>query len=75
MTEHGQQILTEALRLPPTERAELVEQILTSFEFPARQDVDAAWSQEAESRIDAYDRGDLKAKPIDEVLDQVDRQS
>lgn len=59
MMPQSKQILREALGLPPTDRAELVEQILASFEFPARQDIDAAWSKEAEDRIDAYERGEI----------------
>ncbi len=53
MTPQSEQILREALDLPPMDRAELVEQILASFEFPARTDIDAAWGQEAEDRLDA----------------------
>ena len=36
MPKHGKQILAEALRLPPVERAELVEDLLSSFEFQSR---------------------------------------
>jgi len=61
MTSQSQKILQEALGLSPVERAELVEQILESFEFPARKDIDAAWAQEAEERIDAYERGEIKS--------------
>jgi len=68
MTPQSQQILREALGLPPIDRAELVEQILASFEFPARQDIDAAWAQEAEDRIDAYERGEIGSSPGDEVV-------
>ena len=59
MTLQSQKILQEALGLTPVERAELVEQILASFEFPARKDIDAAWAKEAEERIDAYERGEI----------------
>jgi putative addiction module component (TIGR02574 family) len=55
MTPESQQVLREALDLPPVDRAELVEQILASFEFPARQEIDAAWAKEAEDRIDAFE--------------------
>ena len=48
MSEHGQQILSNALELPPMERAELVEQLLSSFEFHSRNAIDALWAQEAE---------------------------
>jgi len=43
------------------ERAELVEQIFLSFDFPSRNENDALWAKEAEDRIDAYDRGDIKS--------------
>ena len=61
MTPQSEQVLREALGLPPMERAELVEEIMASFEFPARQDVYAAWAQEAEDRIDAYERGEINS--------------
>lgn len=34
MPKLGKQLLEEALKLPPTERAELIENLLISFEFP-----------------------------------------
>ena len=75
MTPQSQQILDEALGLPPVDRAELVEQILASFELPARQDIDAAWAQEAEDRIDAYERGEIGSLPASEVFKEIDRQA
>ena len=59
----GKRILESALALPPVERAELVEELLSSFDFPARADVDALWAREAEDRIDAYEKGELKTRP------------
>ncbi len=75
MTPQSQQILREALGLSPTDRAELVEQILASFEFPARQDIDAAWAKEAEDRIDAYDAGKISSLPANKVFKDIDRQA
>lgn len=68
MTPQSQQILREALDLPPIDRAELVEQILASFEFPAHQETDAAWVQEAEDRIDAYERAEIETSSAGEVF-------
>jgi hypothetical protein len=45
-----------------------IEQILASFGFPARQDIDATWSKESEERIDAYERGKIKTSPANEVF-------
>ena len=75
MTPQSQQILREALDLPPIDRAELVERILASFEFPARRDIDAAWAQEVEDRIDAYERGQIGASPAEDVFSEIDRQA
>lgn len=36
----GKQILTESLNLPPIERAEIVEELLSGFEFPSRKTID-----------------------------------
>lgn len=74
MTPQSQHILREALGLSPTDRAELVEQILASFEFPARRDIDAAWSKESEERVDAYERGEIGASPANEVFKDIDGQ-
>ena len=75
MTPQSEQVLREALDLPPTDRAELVEQILASFEFPARKDIDAAWAQEAEDRIDAFERGQIGSSPANKVFREIDQQA
>lgn len=74
MTSQSQKILNEALGLSPTERAELVEQILASFEFPARKDIDAAWAKEAEERIDAYERGEIGTTSSEDVIKEINKQ-
>jgi putative addiction module component (TIGR02574 family) len=71
MSAQGKQVLAEALELPPVERAELVEEILSSFDFPSRPEVDALWAREAEDRIDAYARGDLKAQSAGDVFKEL----
>ncbi len=75
MTPQSEQILREALDLPPIDRAELVEQILASFEFPARTDIDSAWGQEAEGRLDAFERGDIRSTPASDVFREIDQQA
>lgn len=73
MPKHGAQILSEALKLPPTERAELVENLLSSFEFPSREKIDALWAQEAESRIDAFESAEISAIPAKEVFAKIEK--
>ena len=73
MTERSKRVLAEALALPPIERTALVEELLSSFDFPARHEVDALWAMEAEDRIDAYERGELRASPAKAVFDRLNR--
>ncbi len=73
MSPHAREVLAEALKLSPLERAELIEQILDSFSFPERKAIDDRWASEAEDRIDAYERGEIKAKPASEVFTRIER--
>ena len=73
MSDHGRRVLSDALELPPVERAELVEEIMSSFDFPAGAEVDALWAREAEDRIDAYETGKLKARSAVEIIESIDR--
>lgn len=46
-------ILKEAITLPPSERAFLVDKLISSLD-ERDNEIDALWAKEAESRIDAY---------------------
>lgn len=74
MSANSEQVLKDALALPTQERAELVEQLLATFQSPPDRSLDELWAREAEDRLDAYDRGDLQAVPAEEVFDKVNRQ-
>ncbi len=75
MTIETKRVLEKALTLPPVERAELVEQILSSFEFPSRGDIDALWAKESEARIDSYDQKKIKATSASKVFDRIDNRT
>jgi putative addiction module component (TIGR02574 family) len=75
MPKHAESILAEALELPPVERAELVESILSSFEFQSRKAIDMLWALEAEDRIDAYDRGEMAAIPAKDVFAEIEKKT
>jgi putative addiction module component (TIGR02574 family) len=57
----------EAERLPATERIELVERLLNSLDR-CDPEIDRAWAEEAERRLDAYLSGDMAARDADAVL-------
>jgi len=73
MSPQAEDVLTGALALSPKERAELVERLLASFEVSERERVDGLWAKEAEDRIDAYERGELGARPASEVFRRIRR--
>jgi putative addiction module component (TIGR02574 family) len=60
-------ILKEALALKPTQEAELIDRLLSSLDQPDKE-IDALWADEAESRVDAYEQGKIKAVSLEEVL-------
>jgi putative addiction module component (TIGR02574 family) len=63
-------LLKQVLSLPPGERARLAEQLLESLEPPNERNRQL-WAEEAERRVDAYERGDLKANPAEEVFERL----
>ena len=75
MSERETQILKEALSLPPDERAALVEHLLASFDASTRQHIDTLWAQEAEDRLDAFERGELSTIPAQDVFDAIRKQT
>lgn len=66
-----EKILSEVLKLPPIDRAQLIEDVLSSFEFTSRKEIDEVWKIEAENRINAYDQGKLKTKSANDVLKKI----
>jgi putative addiction module component (TIGR02574 family) len=70
MTESTQQILQEALTLPPTERMILIDQLVASLDRPDP-DLDKLWIQEAEARLTAYQSGELDAIPVEAVFEEL----
>ena len=63
MTATSQELLKQALSLPPIQRVE----------FPTRHQLDALWADEVEDRIDSYDQGKIVSIPADEVFARVNR--
>ncbi|HSG32381.1 MAG TPA: addiction module protein [Thermodesulfobacteriota bacterium] len=61
------EILKEAIKLKPTEKAKLIDQLILSLDKPDS-DLDKLWAEEAESRLEAYKRGELVAVSLKEVV-------
>lgn len=67
MTEETKTLSAQARKLSPGERIELVDAILASLDEPDPA-IDRLWASEAEDRLAAYRRGEIKAVPLQEVL-------
>ncbi len=70
MTAHAEQILSDALNLPQSDRAQLAERLFSSLDI-SRDELDRLWANEADSRIDAYERGELKAIPAQKIFKNI----
>ena len=67
MIAETEQLLRNALGLPPIERANLVDHLLSSLDQPDEQ-IDDLWRQEVERRIAAYRKGEMRSVSLNEVL-------
>ncbi|MDZ4168808.1 MAG: addiction module protein [Coriobacteriia bacterium] len=58
----------EAMRLAPTERADLARQLLVSLDELSESEVERLWLEEAERRRHGVESGATKLIPADEVF-------
>jgi len=61
-------ILNEISKLSPMDRADIVEKVMSSFEYPERENIDKIWTFESEKRVDDYLNGKIKTNPAKEVF-------
>lgn len=68
------QIEEQARALSAEERAKLAESMLESLHAPVSE-VEAAWAEEIERRVAAFDRGEIPSYPAEDVLAEARRLS
>ena len=73
MTAIGNQILGQALDLDLIERAELIDELLHNFDAHPDERQTDAWRAEAESRIDAFEAGQLTEDSAETVFVRINR--
>lgn len=64
------EIFESARKLRPVERLKLIDALMDSLDEPDPA-IEAAWAAEAQDRLAAYDRGELKAAPIEELFQKL----
>ena len=65
-------ILENAKKLNPIEKLQLVDALLESLDKPDPE-IEKIWIKEAETRFAAYEKGKLKAIPLERVLKNIKR--
>ena len=66
-----EKLLRDALSLPLELRTKLVNKLLESLNVPIEEDVEQAWAEEAEKRLDELVSGKVKSVPGDEVFRKI----
>jgi putative addiction module component (TIGR02574 family) len=62
-----EELLKEALKLPPQDRYTVVDGLLRSLDQPDAT-IDAIWADEAERRLKAYRAGTMPGIPMEDVF-------
>lgn len=75
MSARDTQLIDEILSLPPQERAQLAERILDSLAPRSAHAIQQMCAEEAEARLDAYERGEIGALSGEEAIAWLDEQS
>ena len=67
MTRTAEALSAQAVQLTPAERMEVVERILDRLDQPDTT-FDSLWAKEADDRLAAYRRGEIRALALSEVI-------
>ncbi len=68
MRDQVSELAERGKELAPEDRSRLVDMLLVSLHEAPVAEVEAAWDQEVERRLAAYDRGDIQAIDGEAVL-------
>lgn len=61
------ELIHEIEKLPPVERARIVDRIMRNIIRPDA-DMDKAWLQEAFRRLEAFEKGEIATVPYEEAM-------
>lgn len=65
--ENKTKILEDLLKLTPLEKANIIDILLKSLDEPDAM-MDKLWAEEAENRIDGFERGEVKSISLDDFF-------
>ena len=61
------ELLEQALTLNVNERTKLIDELFKSIDKPD-EEIDQIWADEAEKRLEAYRKGEIKAVPMENIF-------
>jgi putative addiction module component (TIGR02574 family) len=67
--ENRKKLLEDLLKLTPLEKANIIDVLLKSLDEPDAA-LDELWAEEAESRIEAYEKGELGSISLEEFFNK-----
>jgi putative addiction module component (TIGR02574 family) len=70
MDSPARDIEVKALGLPPKERARLAQRLIASLDPESDRDVEQAWLEESERRLDELESGKVAGIPAEQVLEK-----
>lgn len=75
MLAQTQKLCDQALSLPPFARIEIIENLFFSLDSKdEREKIDKLWADEAEDRLNAYEKGEIPAIPASKVFRKINAQ-
>jgi len=66
------ELYKEAVNLSPLDKAQLVDILLSSFNFKGRAEIDSKWAIEAEDRLEASKNGLIEKVSMEDVFASLD---
>ncbi len=72
MNTEAKRILDNAMHLPVLDRAAVAEKLLASLDAPDSA-IDKLWAEEAEARIDAYERSEMETVLAEDVFGKYEK--
>ena len=61
------ELLEQALTLNINERTKLIDELFKSIDKPD-EEIDQIWADEADKRLEAYRKGEIKAVPMENIF-------
>jgi len=71
MISKQEEIIEQAMTLPPDTRALLADKLLHSLDSPTREEIDRLWAEEAERRVQQIKNGEVEPIPGEEVFKEI----